>query len=83
MWFAVGIGFGLPLLAGHITLYALLVNKSWTTVRLMNYLIGYCAVATSSCVNVVLMRENELKSGITVRDEQTGNDLGLSKVAAH
>ena len=51
--------------------------------RLMNYFIGYCAVATSSSVNTVAMREGELKSGITVRDEQTGNEFGLSKVAAY
>ena len=50
--------------------------------NIANYFIGYFAVATSSGVNVVAMRERELESGIGVRDEQSGEELGRSKVAA-
>ena len=34
----------------------------------VNYFIGYFAVATSSGVNVVAMRESEIESGISVTD---------------
>ena len=47
----------------------------------MNYNIGYCAVAVSSSVNVVAMREKELTDGITVKDDE-GEEIGVSKVAA-
>jgi len=43
-----------------------------------NYFIGYCAVATSSSVNVVAMRERELETGIGVRGQDSGEEIGLS-----
>jgi len=43
---------------------------------MMNYIIGYCAVASSSSVNVVAMREKEMAAGITVRDDETGEVFG-------
>ena len=49
---------------------------------MMNYIIGYCAVAVSSSVNVVAMRQKELEEGIAVKNAETGKELGLSKVAA-
>ena len=48
----------------------------------MNYFIGYSAVATSSSINVYVMRMNEMKTGVSVNDEATGEVLGNSKVAA-
>ena len=60
----------------------LLGTNKGSVVNIVNYFIGYCAVATSSGVNVLAMRERELETGISVRDEQSGQELGLSKVAA-
>ena len=48
----------------------------------MNYIIGYCAVAASSSVNVVAMRDAEMKQGIAVKDGATNESYGVSKVAA-
>ena len=48
----------------------------------MNYNIGYCAVATSSSVNVVAMREKEMEQGISVKDATTNEEMGVSKIAA-
>ena len=53
-----------------------------TLALMMNYIIGYCAVAASSSVNVVAMRDAELKQGIAVKDEVTNESYGVSKVAA-
>ena len=39
-------------------------------------------MTTSSGVNVLALRERELETGIRVRDEQSSQELGLSKVAA-
>ncbi len=49
---------------------------------MVNYIIGYFAVGASSAVNVVAMRDAELKGGISVRDEATSEELGLSRIAA-
>ena len=43
----------------------------------MNYNIGYCAVAVSSSVNVVAMREKEMADGIAVKDDD-GQEIGVS-----
>ena len=48
----------------------------------MSYIIAYCAVATSSSLNVVAMRKKELDQGISVRNPETDEDLGMSKIAA-
>ena len=53
-------------------------GRAGTLPLMMNYVIGYCAVATSSSVNVVAMRQRELTSGIAVKDEASGEELGLS-----
>ena len=50
--------------------------------KLMSYIIAYCAVATSSSLNVVAMRKKELDEGIQVRNPKTDEDLGMSKKAA-
>lgn len=41
----------------------------------------FAAVAVANCVNIPLMRQNELKNGITVEDEN-GNVVGKSRLAA-
>ena len=48
----------------------------------MNYFIGYSAVASSSAANVYAMRMNEMSTGVSVKDEATGEDFGNSKAAA-
>ena len=56
----------------------LLGTNTGAVANIVNYFIGYCAVATSSGVNVLAMRERELETGISVRDAQTGEELGQS-----
>ena len=46
------------------------------------YFIGYAAVAASSSANVYAMRMGEMTSGISVKDEATETEYGLSKTAA-
>lgn len=41
----------------------------------------FAAVAAANCVNIPLMRQNELIEGIPVQDEN-GNDVGKSRLAA-
>ncbi|CRK89501.1 CLUMA_CG003281, isoform A [Clunio marinus] len=41
----------------------------------------FAAVAVANCVNIPLMRQNELKNGIDIEDEN-GNLLGKSRLAA-
>jgi len=60
----------------------LLKGKTGGLAALVNYFIGYAAVATSSSANVYAMRMGEMKTGVSVRNEATGEDLGLSKAAA-
>jgi len=60
----------------------ILGGSKGTLALMMNYIIGYCAVAVSSSVNVVAMREKELVEGIPVKDEETNEELGISKNAA-
>lgn len=43
--------------------------------------VPFAAVAAANCVNIPMMRQQELMSGITVRDAD-GKELGKSKVAA-
>ena len=59
----------------------LIGSSSGNLARMTNYIIGYCAVAASSCVNVYCMRKRELTTGIPVSDDD-GNQIGLSRVAA-
>ena len=60
----------------------ILKGRSAGLAQMMNYIIGYCAVATSSSVNVVAMRQKEMDEGIAVKNIQTGEELGVSKIAA-
>ena len=60
----------------------LLKGKTGGLAALVNYFIGYAAVASSSSANVYAMRMNEMKTGVTVRSEATGEALGLSQAAA-
>ena len=50
--------------------------------KMTNYVIGYCAVTASTCFNVYTMRASEMESGIAVRDEDSGKEIGLSQIAA-
>ena len=59
---AVGVACGLRLLAPY-----LVGSSQGTMARLMNYFIGYFAVATSGSVNAMAMREAELTNGISVK----------------
>lgn len=43
--------------------------------------VPFAAVAAANCVNIPLMRQNELLQGIEVQDEE-GNVVGKSRVAA-
>ncbi|VDP13462.1 unnamed protein product [Soboliphyme baturini] len=48
---------------------------------LIGRFVPWCAVAAANCVNIPLMRIRELKSGVSVYDEN-GNKLGESRIAA-
>lgn len=48
---------------------------------LMQRYVPFAAVAAANCVNIPLMRQNELANGIDVRDEN-GNIVGRSRLAA-
>lgn len=43
--------------------------------------VPYTAVAAANCVNIPLMRQNEIKNGVDVCDDK-GNVVGKSRVAA-
>lgn len=45
----------------------------------MARLVPLVAVAAANCVNIPLMRQQELIHGTEIKDEQ-GNKLGMSKV---
>ena len=60
----------------------LLKGKTGGLAALVNYFIGYAAVASSSSANVYAMRMNEMKTGVMVRSEATGEEIGVSQVAA-
>jgi len=60
----------------------LLKGRTGGIAAFMNYFIGYSAVASSSAINVYAMRKNEIETGVSVKDEATGEDLGLSSEAA-
>lgn len=60
----------------------LLKGRTGGIAALVNYFIGYAAVASSSSANVYAMRMNEMKTGVSVRNEATGEELGLSQTAA-
>ena len=54
----------------------LLGGRTGGLAALVNYFIGYAAVASSSSANVYAMRMNEMKTGVAVRSEKTGEVLG-------
>ena len=56
----------------------MLKGRTGGVAALVNYFIGYAAVASSSSANVLAMRWNEMKTGVSVTNEATGEDLGLS-----
>ena len=56
----------------------LLKGRSGGAAALVNYFIGYAAVASSSSANVYAMRCNEMTSGVAVRNEATDEELGQS-----
>ena len=60
----------------------LLKGKTGVVASLATYFISYAAVASSSATNTYAMRMNEIATGVTVKDEASGEDFGLSKVAA-
>ena len=60
----------------------LLRGRTGGVAQLVNYFIGYAAVASSSSANVYAMRMGEMTTGVNVKDEATGEDFGLSKTAA-
>ncbi|XP_067618611.1 sideroflexin-1-3 [Eurosta solidaginis] len=75
-----------------ITSYVLATGGALTTalslnriVKNLNPLIGrlvpLAAVAAANCINVPMMRMQELKNGVTLLDEQN-NELGVSRKAA-
>ena len=74
---AVGVACSLRALAPY-----LLKGRSGGVAALANYFVGFAAVAASSAINVYAMRKNETVTGVSVKDETTGEDLGLSQVAA-
>lgn len=70
--------------ATSAALVASLGYKSWLQKRSNPFLQRYApfaAVAVANCVNIPLMRQNELKGGIDVEDE-TGKVVGKSRLAA-
>ncbi|TMW42652.1 hypothetical protein DOY81_012268, partial [Sarcophaga bullata] len=75
-----------------LTSYVLATGGALTTalslnriVKNLNPLIGrlvpLAAVAAANCINVPMMRLQELKNGVTLLDEQN-NEMGISKKAA-
>ena len=44
--------------------------------------VNYAATTFASCANTSVMRMKELESGIMVKDDKTGEEIGMSKVAA-
>lgn len=65
-------------------LVAAIGYKSWLVKRASPFFqryVPFSAVAAANCVNIPLMRQNELIEGIDVQDEN-GNVVGKSRVAA-
>lgn len=60
----------------------LLKGRTGGIATLATYFISYAAVASSSSANVYAMRCGEMTSGVSVKDEATDTDYGLSKIAA-
>ena len=56
----------------------MLTGKTGGMARLINYFIGYAAVASSSAANVYAMRMGEMKSGIKVSEPGSGKEVGIS-----
>ena len=61
----------------------LFVFCNWYSQRvspLVARLIPFTAIAAANCINIPLMRQNELRSGIPVYDQEE-SQLGVSKVS--
>ena len=65
-----------------VTPYLARRGGSAAVMMLTNYLVSYAAVASSGMANVYAMRQNEMVTGVSVRAEGTGEELGKSKIAA-
>lgn len=74
---SVGMGVGLKKLSANAT-----KHMHGGSLLLANCFISYIAVATAGFLNSLCMRMGELDKGIKVFDE-TGEDMGVSKVCAH
>lgn len=59
----------------------MLKGKTGGFAAFLGYFISYAAVASSSAANTYVMRMGEIKSGVSVSDEE-GNVYGQSHVAA-
>jgi sideroflexin-5 len=58
------------------------VNVSAGTRVLLKAFVPWPAVATASCMNMLLMRRPELTRGVAIRDLETDDTLGASQAAA-
>lgn len=52
------------------------------TMILANSLISYVAVASAGFLNSYCMRMGEISRGIKIMDDQTGEEMGVSKLSA-
>jgi hypothetical protein len=59
-----------------------LAGKTGTVALLATPIVNYGAVTSSSALNLYFMRNAELKSGISVLDPVTQEEIGKSKIAA-
>ena len=60
----------------------LLAGKTGLMVQLSSNFINFFAVASSSAANTYFMRKSEMEKGILVKDRETGQEVGVSKIAA-
>ena len=60
----------------------LLAGKTGLMVQLSSNFINFFAVASSSAANTYFMRKSEMEQGVLVKDSETGQEVGISKIAA-